>query len=518
MIAKNLTYGGNMGILKCSHLFTDNMVLQRRKNIKVWGFSDIGSKITVSINGITAKTKATTHEWMVILPPMEAGGPFTLEVSDDKGDKLEYSNVMIGEVWIAGGQSNMEFELQNSLGGKEILENIKGTNVRFFYVKKNAIIDEYFYHDERNNSWMEASAENSKIWSAVGFHFAKKLSDAIGVTVGVIGCNWGGTSASAWMSKEMLASDIDTKAYLDDYDKIMEGKTYEQYLEELEEYAEWYKNWQPKIDEFYRNNPDGGWDDAQAYAGLSRWPGPMGPKSEYRPSGLYETMFKRVVPYSLAGAIYYQGESDDHRPEMYYKLLRNLITQWRLDFEDDLLPFIPVQLPMHRNKGAVDTYKWSRIREAQMRVHQTVANTGIAVATDCGEFNNIHPIDKKPVGERLSLQAMHHVYGIITADEAYGPIYKSCVYNKDNMLLEFDYVKDGFMLKDGKTEGFEIAGCDKVYHKADVQIVNNQILVSAADVKYPMYARYLWTDYSEVYIYGKNGLPLAPFRTSMNDN
>lgn len=506
-----------MGILKCSHLFTNNMVLQRRKNIKVWGLSEIGSEITVSINGITAKTIAITHEWMIYLPPMEAGGPYNLEVSDNKGNKLEFLNVMIGEVWIAGGQSNMEFELQNSLGGKEILENIRESNVRFFHVKRNAIMDEFYYLDERNNSWMEASACNSKTWSAVGYHFAKKLAEELGVTVGVIGCNWGGTSASAWMSKDMLASDSDTKAYLDDYDKAMEGKTYEQYLDDLEEYAQWFKNWQPKIDEFYRNNPDGGWDDAQAYAGISRWPGPMGPKSEYRPSGLYETMFKRVVPYSLAGAIYYQGESDDHRPTVYYKLLRNLISMWRKDFEDDKLPFITVQLPMHRNKGAMDTYKWSQIREAQMRVHQTIANTGIAVAIDCGEFNNIHPIDKKPVGERLSLQAMYHVYGIKTVDEVYGPIYKSCVYDGDGILLDFDYAKEGFIVKDGITEGFEIAGSDKIYQKADVQIRNNQIYISSPLVKAPLYARYLWTDYSLVYIFGKNGLPLAPFRTSICD-
>lgn len=506
-----------MGMLKCSHLFTDNMVLQRRKSIKVWGIAYDGTKVAVQINGITMETVASKHEWMAILPPMEAGGPYTLEVSEENGDKLQFRNVMVGEVWLAGGQSNMEFELQNSLGGKEVLKNIKGTNVRFFNVKRNAYMDEFFFHDERNNGWTEAAPESAASWSAVGFHFAKKLSEATGVTVGVIGCNLGGTSASAWMSRKILESDPDTRTYIEDYDKAMEGKTYEQYCKELDEYMAWYKDWQPKIEAFYNTHPDAGWNEALEFAGVSKWPGPLGPKSEYRPGGLYETMFRRVVPYTLAGFIYYQGESDEHRPKTYYKLLCNLISLWRSDYEDDKLPFICVQLPMHKNKGAEDSDKWCFIREAQMQVHQNVANTGIAVAIDLGVFNNIHPANKKPVGERLALQAMYHVYSIGSAEEAYGPVYKSCDYCSGGILLYFDYAKDGFVLKDGIAGGFYVAGSNKVYHKAEVEIRGSSIYVSSPDVNDPIYARYLWTDYSEVYIYGHNGLPLAPFRTSVND-
>lgn len=507
--------GITMGILKCAHLFSDNMVLQRNKNITVWGIANDGTNVNVEIDGRCASGVANHHKWSVTLPPMKAGGPYTLKVSNESGDCLVYQNIMIGEVWLAGGQSNMELELRNSLHGKEMIKNMKDNNVRFFYVKKSAYIDEYFYQEEADNSWMEAGDEQAGIWSAVGFYFAKKLSEVIGVTVGVIGCNWGGTSASNWISKEMLESDVDTQIYLRDYEKAVEGKTFLQHLKEKEEYKKWHEDWQPRMDAFYASNPDATWEEAQESVGISKWPGPLGPTHEYRPYGLYETMLKRVIPYTLAGFIYYQGESDDHHPEIYDKLLRNLITQWRNDWEDNRLPFICVQLPMHMNKGAEDTKNWCLIREAQMKVHETIANTGIAVAIDLGEFNNIHPIDKKPVGERLALQALHHVYDVVSDQEAYGPMYDSFLYDKDKIILSFRYAEDGFMLKDGKTNGFEIAGTDQIYYKAEASIRGSQIVVSGIEVKEPKYVRYLWTNYSEVYIFGKNGLPLAPFRSHL---
>lgn len=505
----------DMGLLGCSHLFTDNMVLQRKKNIKVWGMAREGAKVTVTLNGVSASSITSNHEWMVVLPPMEAGGPYEMEILEDNGDRLTFSNVMIGEVWLAGGQSNMEFELKDSLNGKEVLDQIKKTNIRYFNVKKNPYIDEFFYHVERNNTWMEATTEQAASWSAVGYYFAKQIAQATGVTVGIIGCNWGGTSASNWVSKEMLESDADTRIYSEDYDKAVTGKSLEEYQQEIKEYKMWQQVWQPKMDAYYAANPGAGWEEALSFAGECKWPGPIGPKSEYRPYGLYHTMLHRVIPFTLAGFIYYQGESDDHRPQMYYKLLRNLITQWRNDWEDDKLPFLCVQLPMHMNKGSVDTKNWCLIREAQMRVHQTVANTGIAVAIDCGEFNNIHPIDKRPVGERLALQALYHVYGLVNKEEAYGPLYESMEYLDEGILLKFENAKEGFEVRDERIEGFSIAGEDKEFVVAKALVRGNQIYVSSPDVLNPKYVRYLWTNYSDVSIFGKNGLPLAPFRTSM---
>lgn len=506
-----------MACFNLAAVFTDHMVLQRNKNINIWGCAYTATDVTVELCGKSVTTRAESGKWKVVLPPMEAGGPYELKVTDNRGGELILRDVMIGEVWLAGGQSNMELELQNALNGKEVLKNIKDVNVRFYYTQKIAYIDDYFHFAERNSCWSIAAPDTAANYSAVGYYFARRLAAELGVTVGVIGCNWGGTSASAWMSRKMLEQDADTKSYVDEYDKAMEDKTMEGYLAELAEYEEWYNEWQPKINEYYANTENPTWEGAQEYAGPSRWPEPLGPKSQFRPGGLYETMISRICPYTLAGFAYYQGESDDHKPDTYYKLFKALIEQWRTDWEDDSLPFMFVQLPMFMNEGDEDFKHWCKIREAQMRVHQTTANTGIAVILDKGEFNNIHPIDKEPVGERLALQALYHVYGKISADEAYGAIYKSHEYTDGGIMLTFEHAGDGFELKGEKAVGFEVAGKDKKYHTADAWFKGDKIFVRSAEVAEPVYLRYNWTNYGDVTVYSKNGIPLAPFRTSKND-
>lgn len=507
-----------MACFDLAAVFTDHMVLQRNKKINIWGSAYTGFEVTAEINGNTASAKSVGGKWLLSLPPMEAGGPYDLTVKDGSGAEIVLHDVMIGEVWLAGGQSNMELELRNALNGKEVLANIKDdVNVRFYYTQKISYIDDYFHFAERNTCWTVASPETAGSYSAVGYYFARKLASELGVTVGIIGCNWGGTSASAWTARQSMERDLDTKMYVDDYDNAMAEMTLEGYNKKLAEYQIWYNEWQPKINEYYAKNPNGSWDEAQAYAGESQWPEPLGPRSPYRPSGLYETMLMRNCPYSMAGFIYYQGESDDHRPYTYYKLFKALIEQWRSDWEDDSMPFLFVQLPMFMNKGDEDIKHWCVIREAQMRVHQTIKNTGIAVILDKGEFDNIHPVDKEPVGERLALQALYHVYDKISGDEAYGPVYKSFEYVDGGMMLSFDHAKNGFDLKGEKAVGFEIAGQDKKFYPADAWFKEDKIFVRSAEVSEPMYLRYNWVNYGDVTIFGKNGIPLAPFRTSRND-
>ncbi|MBD5138311.1 MAG: sialate O-acetylesterase [Ruminococcus sp.] len=506
-----------MACFNLAAVFTDHMVLQRNKNINIWGCAYTATDVTVELCGKSVTARAESGKWKAVLPPMEAGGPYELKVTDNSGGEIVLHDVMIGEVWLAGGQSNMELELQNALNGKEVLKNIKDVNVRFYYTQKIAYIDDYFNFAERNSCWSIAAPDTAANYSAVGYYFARRLAAELGVTVGVIGCNWGGTSASNWISRKALEQDADTKSYVDEYDKAMEEKTMEGYLKELAEYEEWHNEWQPKINEYYANTPDPTWEGAQEYAGPCRWPEPMGPRSQFRPGGLYETMISRICPYTLAGFTYYQGESDDHKPDTYYKLFKALIEQWRGDWEDDTLPFMFVQLPMFMNEGDEDFKHWCKIREAQMRVHQTTANTGIAVILDRGEFNNIHPIDKEPVGERLALQAMYHVYGKISADEAYGAIYKSHEYTDGGMLVSFDHASDGFDVKGEKIVGFEVAGKNRKYQSAEAEIRGDKIFVHSAEVAEPVYLRYNWTNYGEVTVFSKNGIPLAPFRTSRND-
>ena len=497
-------------------VFSNNMVLQRRKNIRIFGKGPALEKVSASLGNQNAETIIGADGiWNLYFSPMEAEENLTLLVQCQE-TQITFTGIAIGEVWLAGGQSNMEFELCNANGGLEELQSKKKSKVRFYYTQKNAYMDEAFFEAEKNSCWNEFDPEKSKPWSAVGYFFAKMLSEKLHVTVGIIGCNWGGTSATAWMDPSVLEKDEDLKTYMDEYRAAVGDKTVEQQIKEYDDYAGYQPEWDMKMQAMYAENPDITWDEIQEKLGVCQYPGPMNCKNPMRPGGLYECMLKRVAPYTMAGVIYYQGESDDHKPNSYEKLLRSMIWNWRNLWEDGKLPFMLVQLPMHRYKQDPDHKNWCLIREAQMAVYESVKNTGIAIVTEQGEFNEIHPKEKTVVGERLALQALYHVYQKIKETEAFGPLFREVRYDVDYLELFFDYAEEGFVIEN-KVQGFEIAGLDKKYVTADVVMTHNSIILSAPGMRNPVYARYLWTNYGDVTVFGKNGIPLAPFRTSRGD-
>lgn len=504
-------------MLKLPAIFSDHMILQRNKPVVIWGESD-AERVTVTIQDAHVVTYVKDGKWRTFLPPMEAGGPYELVVTTDAEETITYKDVMYGEIWLAGGQSNMELELQNSKDGADAVSEAYNELVRFYYVPKVSYLCDELYEEEAKSSWELCRPENAGRWSAVGYYFARKLAAQLDVPVGVIGCNWGGTSASCWMSREALEEDTVISSYIKEYDEIMESLDLEAYYKEREEYIIYQAEFDRKCKEYYETAANPTWDGALEVCGENKYPGPMGPRSEYRPAGLYETMIRRIAPYTLAGFLYYQGEQDDQKPKSYYNLLTRLIRQWREDWNDDKLPFMIVQLPMFMNETDEDLKNWAIIREAQHRVYRTVKNTGLAVILDLGEFNNIHPANKQPVGERLALQAMYHAYGMDNAVRAFGPFYQSCYTEKSYIWLIFNHVKDGIVCHGEEPVGFEVAGQDKVFYPADsVLIQGNQIRLFSAQVKKPVFARYNWTNYATVNMFGKNGLPMAPFRTSMHD-
>lgn len=503
--------------MKTAPIFSNNMVLQREKPIRIFGVCKKNHQHSITAKipelGVSAEAIISGEKWMAVLPPLKACKSCTVEISSGE-EKIIYSNVAVGEVWLAGGQSNMEFELQNDKNGKEALQECEKENVRFYAVPRCEMADENLKKAEEQSSWQTASHNNSAKWSAVGYYFAKKLSRKLGVTVGIIGCNWGGTSASAWMKREYLAQDSRISNYIEDYDKAISGKTDEQMIAEYDEYVNYHSKWEKKVQQCYAENPAVKWDEILKICGENRYPGPMGIKNPMRPCGLYETMISRTTPYTLAGFLYYQGESDDHLPETYDTLLKALIENWRSDWLDDELPFLLVQLPMHKYESDPDFKNWPIIREAQMKVFKTVKNTGIAVCLDCGEFNNIHPTDKKEVGNRLYLQALSEVYNLADRTETLPPIFRNAVLENDRIRLFFDNCS-GFSSVSDKITGFEIAGSDGKFIPADAEIDGNTILL-CADFTAPLTAvRYQWTNYAEVGLFGKNGLPVPTFRSSI---
>ena len=555
----------NESTFSVAAVISNHCVFQRNKNISLFGIGACGSLITAALfdrnNKLLAEnnTVSTSTRWLVQLPPLPAHNECTLKIACYKSDKLlgekTFTDISIGEVWLAGGQSNMEFELQNCTEGPEELKLKEDPNVRFYYTNKIGWMDEHFFEAERNTCWQTWNSEYKTAWSAVGYFFAKKLAAELNlannfdlsketITVGVIGCNWGGTSASAWMSRESLEKDTDLKTYLDEQEEATKGKSIQQQCEEYDKYEIENNEWQQKCAEIYSKDPNTEWDDVQKQLGPCPWPGPKSCKNPYRPAGLYECMLKRIIPYTLKGVIWYQGESDDHKPRSYAKLFSTMIDVWRTEWHDAHLPFVFVQLPVNRYKQDKDFKHWCLIREAQQKVHDTVKNAWMACTFDLGQYNDIHPKAKKELAERMEKIAWSKVYGNNTLKPVFSPMLKSYIITGNKIQLTFDNAENGFEVHDVSSDklsemmmeyfkqmeehqgnkvpehftGFELAGADGVYYPADYTLNGgNQITLTSDKVPAPVSARYLWYNYCPAIVYSKNGLPLAPFRTCDDD-
>ncbi len=529
-----------------SPLFSNDCVLQRGKIITIFGEGSEGLEVQAVLKDkdgvITAKNKAISKngKWRLYLGEQKAMTGATLVVSCKESKRVFY-NIAIGEVWLAGGQSNMEFELGNCKEGPIELENETTPNVRFFYTKKNSWMDKKFYEEERYNSWQVWGSEEAHAWSAVGYFFAKKLARDLGVTVGIIGCNKGGTSASCWLSRESLEEDTGLKSYLEEYEEAVGKKSEEQQLKEFDEYEKAQASWDKKFAELQKETEDITWEMAEKKIGKNPWPGPMCCKNPNRPTGLYEAMVARTAPYTIRGVLFYQGESDDHKPGLYYRLFSKLINCWRKLWSDDSLPFVFVQLPMHRYEGDEDFRNWCLIREAQEKIAGTVRNTTLASALDQGQYNDIHPKAKKILGERMEVSALDLVYRQIRKEEAVSPSLKSFLAEDDKMILTFNNAMEGFFFKKDEDElshymhleslvgkqvpddfsGFEIAGPDGIYYPAKVEEVEGQtdrLVLTSDKVTMAVAARYAWYNYGPVTVFGKNGMPLLPFRTEKDED
>lgn len=518
-----------MSNFQTARIFSDNMVLQFQKPLSVFGTGMDGTKITVSIIGEeAAQTTAVVKNgrWLAMLPPQPAQDSVELTVTDGS-DTVVFRNVAVGAVWLAGGQSNMELELQNCSTGSESLEKDDTPNVRFYYTMKRSIAEDGFFESEQQMGWCSFSdKESAKHWSAVGYYFAKELAEKLGVIVGIIGCNWGGTSASAWIKREY--ADGETAIYFDEYDKAVEGKSEQQLRQDYLDYQAYHAEWERKSAEYYNNTPNPTWDGCLEYCGENRYPGPASPLNPMSPGVLHKSMVERVAPYTMTGVIWYQGESDDHRPDMYYKLLGQMIRCWRDDWNDDGLFFVIGQLPMHRWEADADIKHWCKIREAQAKMCRTTQNTALAVLIDCGEFSEIHPKNKKTPGHRFCLAALNGCYNVEFADEADGGYstfnpepYEVC-WNADSVDV---FVSTGLSLEvrgdSEQVSGFELQDADGKWHSAHAELSDLELwnagegngILHISGVECPCGVRYLWTNYTEdIPIFdSENGVPLPPF-------
>lgn len=502
-------------MLTVGAIFSDHMVLQKGKRIPVWGTAEPGETVTASLAGRRAETKTLADgSFRLYFEPLEAGRSYVLAVRTSC-EEVVFTDVAIGEVWLAGGQSNMELELINSADGEKSVAESGNPDLRFYMVPKYAVVGPELSEAERESSWRVCGPDTSAVMSAVGYYFASHIQAELGVPVGIIVCAWGGTSISCWMSRGQLLKTAAGTKYLNDYDALVGDKTDEQYREEMAAYNKEWEAWNARVLARKEKDPGVTWEVLNEECGLCPWPQPAGRTSPFRPAGLYSSMVERVSPYGIRGFLYYQGEEDEARYADYDFMMMSLITEWRSLWGDDGLPFLFVQLPMYIAKAeavqGIDSRHWAAMRDQQMKVCRNMRNTGLAVLTDCGEFDNIHPLDKKTVGDRLALQARKKIYGEDVVADA--PVADTVEFGGGVVAIRFHHTAGALSVKGEALQGFEVAGRDGVFYPAEGTAKGSTVHLQAAEVPEPAYVRYAWRNYCAAGLYGASGLPAAPFRT-----
>ncbi|MCH3971367.1 MAG: sialate O-acetylesterase [Oscillospiraceae bacterium] len=496
----------------CAAVFSSHMVLQREKAVEIFGAGRAGSRVTVTIDGCRAQSAVKESRWCVKLPPHSAGGPYTMAVTDGT-DTFTFTDVLFGEVWLAGGQSNMEFELQNCKGGRAELTACQNDQLRFYNVGKCANQNEELLESERKNCWRVSSEKACADVSAVAYFCAKKLQKELQVPVGIIDCYWGGTSISCWMPKEQLMRSLAGRRYIDVFQEQVGSTTDEEFERDMQAFQIKIDAWNDRVKQCRAVDPDISWAALSERCGACPWPPPIGWPSPYRPAGLYETMLQRVMPYTIRGFLYYQGEQDEDYCKDYGEMMLYLIAQWRADWHDEALPFLFVQLPMYAAKEeydkGLDNGRWCILRQKQQWVCRFVCGTAMAVALDCGELDNMHPTNKEPVGCRLALQALQKVYGFpVKAD---GPVCTGCRPEGHSLRAFFAHTGGFLQLKGPCGSAFETAGEDGRFFAAQAQVQGQTLLLTAAKVPMPCQVRYAWKNFAQTPLYGAENLPAAPF-------
>ncbi len=479
-------------------LFSDHVVLQRGITVPIWGTATSDESVTVTFAGQSIQTQAKDGKWMVKLKPLPVGGPYTLTIQGS--NLVTISDVLVGDVWIASGQSNMERQL-GPREGQKLIDNWEKDRDAAHYpqIRQYALTKNYApapvqdtYHE-----WVVCSPENVPDFTAVGYFFARDLYETYKVPIGIILTAYGGSPAQNWMSREALEATPELKKLVEDYDKSLqyEPNTVSSLQKKMEPL--WAK---------YRT------DSLQAVQGQKPLPKrpaqPYHMQQGYYVSGLYNGMLKPLIPFAIKGVIWYQGENNAHQAKLYQTMFPALIAQWRSEWQQGDFPFLFVQIAPF---GMMPP----EIREAQLISLKKTKNTAMVVTTDCGDAKDIHPTNKKPVGERLSRAAKALAYG--KKLEYSGPIYESMQVKGDQIVLKFSHTGKGLASPDQPLKGFTIAGADQQFVPAQARIKGKTVIVFSEKVPNPVSVRYGWTPVPDVNLYNKEGLPASPFRTDMMD-
>lgn len=472
------------GKIKVPSIFGDNMVLQRNIKVPIWGWARTGEKVSIIFQNKTFETSAGSDgKWFAQLSRYKAGGPYEMVIKGN-GEQLHFGNILIGDVWVVSGQSNMEFGIQTERHGAEAIEKATDTLMHFFFVPfafslRTQENISRTGDDSPNGKWVVCSPQmmGDPKWawhgfSAAGYYFAWQIRQRQGCPVGMIATYKGGTPAQAWISEAGLRQPPAFEKYVSAHELLV--KNYEK-------------------------------DKAAGEGGYSA------------PSNLYNAMVAPIAGYGIKGVLWYQGESNGDKliDAIGYKdLFPRLISDWRVNWKQAGLPFIFVQLPGFRAPAKSPAEgNWPWVREAQLKT-SSLRRTGMVVTIDIGETGNIHPTNKEDVGLRLALVARHLVYGekIVYS----GPVFKSMKVEGNKIRLRFNDMGGGLTVGRGDSsllKGFGIAGDDQQFVWAKAVIEGSTIVVTSDEVSHPAAVRYNWADNPPGNLYNREGLPASPFRT-----
>ena len=489
-------------MFKVSPLFGDHAVLPIGKELRIFGTADEGENIHARLTAADGtlhgegQSTARAGRFLVHLPPVEtAEGSFTLTLTSGAAEYTAH-DLRPGLVFMAGGQSNMEWSLWNSDGGQAAIAAHDDPDLRYFNVPRVSVLDEKGLAEHAAAHWTKIAPHTGGDMSGVAYFFAREVRQKTGLPVGIVGCNWGGTSILSWMDEVALNRCVPAAKATAEYEASIADITLPVWQSRQDAFQAEMDAWNAAVTRIKEANPGIEWSEVEKQAGVCPWHPPIGPGSPYRPGQLHRCMVDKIVPMALSGILFYQGESDLERAEDYGELLITLVTRWRELFGDAELPFYNVQLPRYNDAGAPDDHRWAILRQQQEKTWHALRGTHLAVMIDAGECGNLHPTDKLTPGQRLAQLYL----GTARQPWATGKSTRG-----DVLTVTLTHSVHG------EATLFEVAGEDGMYHPARATLDGCRIHLTAEGVPHPVKARYAWVNYAEVTVFGESGLPLAPF-------
>ena len=481
--------------IRLPKVLSDHMVLQQNLPLVVWGQADPGESVKVSFREQEAATQAdATGRWRVLLAPMAAGGPFEMAVSGKNNLKLQ--DILVGDVWICSGQSNMEWPMSRVNNAEQEIAAANFPGIRLFSVK-HEVADTP--QEDLTGEWIVSTPENIKDFSAVGYFFGRELHKDLNVPVGLIDSSWGGTPAESWTSETTLQSDLSLQPIVWQWKRV------------LADYPGAKANYERDLAAWEKNSGEA---KASGKPEPPRPSKPRGPGHSWAPAGLFNAMLAPLTSFGIRGAIWYQGESNAQpfRAGEYRRLFSAMIEDWRRAWDQGPFPFFFVQLANFQERKTKPTDSaWAELRESQTAA-LGLPNTGMAVTIDIGEAGDIHPRNKQDVGHRLALAAKAVAFGKEVSFS--GPLYKGMTLEGNQVRVHFAHAGAGMKAKDGGAlKGFAVAGKNRKFVWANARIEGKTIVVSSPGVSQPVAVRYGWADNPECNLYGGADLPASPFRT-----